>query len=138
MLMISLLNLKSRKRVADDIIVEFVIRDPIREWLQQRSEAKPAESSEARICRLLGLGRYDRFSIIFLIIKMTIPAEELVRSIKLAMEDKAMAANLERIHQIYMDREQKPVEKVTIIFCITSMHYAEVVMENGIWFSRPF
>jgi len=38
-------------------------------------------------------------------------AEELVGSIKLAMEDKAMAANLERIHQIYMDREQKPVEK---------------------------
>ena len=45
---------------------------------------------------------------------MPIPAEELVGSIKLAMEDKAMAANLERIHQIYMDREQKPVEKVTM------------------------
>ena len=45
---------------------------------------------------------------------MTIPAEELVGSIKLAMEDKTMAANLERIHKIYMDREQKPVEKVTI------------------------
>ena len=52
---------------------------------------------------------------------MPIPAEELVGSIKLAMEDKAMAANLERIHQIYMDREQKPVEKVTIIFRTMSM-----------------
>ena len=88
----------------DNIILNLFVMRVIREWLQQRSEAKPAESSEARICRLLGLGRYDRFSIIFLIIKMTIPAEELVRSIKLAMEDKAMAANLERIHQIYMDR----------------------------------
>merc|ERR1711971_1186896 len=38
-------------------------------------------------------------------------AEELVGSIKKAMEDEAMAANLERIHQIHMDREQKPVEK---------------------------
>ena len=26
-----------------------------------------------------------------------------------------MAANLERIHQIYMDREEKPVEKVTYV-----------------------
>ena len=33
----------------------------------------------------------------------------------MAMEDKAMAANLEKIHQIYMDREEKPVEKVTMI-----------------------
>ena len=31
------------------------------------------------------------------------------------MEDKAMAANLEKIHQIYMDREEKPVEKVKMI-----------------------
>ena len=45
----------------------------------------------------------------------TIPADELVASIKMAMEDKAMAANLEKIHQIYMDREEKPVEKVTMI-----------------------
>ena len=45
----------------------------------------------------------------------TIPADELVASIKMAMEDKAMAANLERIHQIYMDREEKPVEKVKMI-----------------------
>ena len=33
----------------------------------------------------------------------------------MAMEDKAMAANLEKIHQIYMDREEKPVEKVKMI-----------------------
>jgi len=38
-------------------------------------------------------------------------AEELVGSIKRAMEDKTMAANLERIHNIYMDREEKPVKK---------------------------
>ena len=49
-----------------------------------------------------------------LLININITAEELVGSIKLAMEDKAMAANLERIHQIYMDREQKPVEKVMV------------------------
>ena len=44
-----------------------------------------------------------------------IPAEELVGSIKRAMEDKTMAANLERIHNIYMDREEKPVKKVTLM-----------------------
>ena len=31
------------------------------------------------------------------------------------MEDKTMAANLERIHNIYMDREEKPVEKVALM-----------------------
>ena len=33
-------------------------------------------------------------------------------SIKKAMGDKEMAANLERIHNLYLDREEKPVEKV--------------------------
>ena len=28
------------------------------------------------------------------------------------MGDKEMAANLERIHTLYLDREEKPVEKV--------------------------
>ena len=28
------------------------------------------------------------------------------------MGDKEMAANLERIHNLYLDREEKPVEKV--------------------------
>ena len=55
----------------------------------------------------------ERPSIVFLVmITIIVTAEELVGSIKKAMEDEAMAANLERIHQIYMDREQKPVEKV--------------------------
>ena len=31
------------------------------------------------------------------------------------MEDKTMAANLERIHNIYMDREEKPVKKVALM-----------------------
>ena len=53
-------------------------------------------------------------NIIYIII-IIITAEELVGSIKKAMEDEAMAANLERIDQIYMDREQKPVEKVTMM-----------------------
>ena len=44
-----------------------------------------------------------------------IPADELVGSIKQAMEDKTMAANLERIHNIYMDREEKPVKKVALM-----------------------
>ena len=44
-----------------------------------------------------------------------IPAEELVGSIKHAMADKTMAANLERIHNIYMDREEKPVKKVALM-----------------------
>ena len=44
-----------------------------------------------------------------------IPAEELVGSIKQAMGDKTMAANLERIHNIYMDREEKPVKKVALM-----------------------
>ena len=39
-------------------------------------------------------------------------AEELVESIRKAMGDKEMAANLERIHTLYLDREEKPVEKV--------------------------
>ena len=47
-----------------------------------------------------------------------IPADELVGSIKLAMEDKTMAANLERIHNIYMDREEKPVKKVALVVII--------------------
>jgi len=38
-------------------------------------------------------------------------ADELVESIKKAMGDKEMAANLERIHNLYLDREEKPVEK---------------------------
>ena len=42
----------------------------------------------------------------------THPADELVESIKKAMGDKEMAANLERIHNLYLDREEKPVEKV--------------------------
>ena len=37
------------------VLVEFAKRD----FLQQRSEAKSAESSEERIRRLSGLGRYD-------------------------------------------------------------------------------
>ena len=36
----------------------------------------------------------------------------MVESIKKAMGDKEMAANLERIHNLYLDREEKPVEKV--------------------------
>ena len=32
-------------------------------------------------------------------------------SIRKAMGDKEMAANLERIHNLYLDREEKPVEK---------------------------
>ena len=31
------------------------------------------------------------------------------------MEDKTMAANLERIHNIYMDREEKPARKVALM-----------------------
>ena len=31
------------------------------------------------------------------------------------MEDKTMAANLERIHNIYMDKEEKPVKKVALM-----------------------
>merc|ERR1719285_1583909 len=38
-------------------------------------------------------------------------ADELVESIRKAMGDKEMAANLERIHNLYLDREEKPVEK---------------------------
>ena len=64
--MISLLNLSQENHKsadADDIIVEFE-ESFVREWLQQRSEAKPAEGSEARICRLSRLGRYDRCDMI--------------------------------------------------------------------------
>merc|ERR1712032_1127922 len=41
----------------------------------------------------------------------TLLADELVESIKKAMGDKEMADNLERIHNLYLDREEKPVEK---------------------------
>ena len=47
----------------------------------------------------------------------THPADELVESIKKAMGDKEMAANLERIHNLYLDREEKPVEKVEKLSC---------------------
>ena len=33
------------------------------------------------------------------------------------MGDKEMAANLERIHNLYLDREEKPVEKVGKLSC---------------------
>ena len=35
------------------------------------------------------------------------------------MGDKEMAANLERIHNLYLDREEKPVEKACTDFLIT-------------------
>ena len=34
------------------------------------------------------------------------------------MGDKEMAANLERIHNLYLDREEKPVEKADTYFLI--------------------
>ena len=39
-------------------------------------------------------------------------AEGLVAGVRKAMGDKEMAANLERIHTLYLDREQRPAEKV--------------------------
>ena len=39
-------------------------------------------------------------------------ADKLVGSIRKAMEDKEMEASLERIHTLYLDREQRPAEKV--------------------------
>jgi len=41
-----------------------------------------------------------------------ITADQLVASIRKAMEDKEMAASLERIHTLYMDRPERPVDKV--------------------------
>jgi len=38
-------------------------------------------------------------------------ADQLVASIRKAMEDKEMAASLERIHTLYMDRPERPVDK---------------------------
>ena len=46
-------------------------------------------------------------------------ADELVESIRKAMGDKEMAANLERIHNLYLDREEKPVEKAHTDFLNT-------------------
>ena len=37
------------------------------------------------------------------------------------MGDKEMAANLERIHNLYLDREEKPVEKVEKLSCKTTI-----------------
>ena len=54
----------------------------------------------------------------------THPADELVESIKKAMGDKEMAANLERIHNLYLDREEKPVEKVEKLSCKKDYEYA--------------
>lgn len=45
----------------------------------------------------------------------SLSAEELVGSIRKAMEDREMAGNLERIHNLYMDREERPVEKVGLV-----------------------
>ena len=41
-----------------------------------------------------------------------------MESIRKAMGDKEMAANLERIHNLYLDREEKPVEKADTYFLI--------------------
>ena len=42
-----------------------------------------------------------------------------MESIRKAMGDKEMAANLERIHNLYLDREEKPVEKAHTDFLNT-------------------
>ena len=47
-----------------------------------------------------------------------------MESIKKAMGDKEMAANLERIHNLYLDREEKPVEKVEKLSCKKDYEYA--------------
>ena len=39
-------------------------------------------------------------------------AEELVAGIRRAMGDQEMAASIQRIHALYLDREQQPAEKV--------------------------
>ena len=52
------------------------------------------------------------------------------------MGDKEMAANLERIHNLYLDREEKPVEKVEKLSCKNTINmqaawWVEYVCRHG-------
>ena len=95
--------------------------------LQQRSKAEPSACRETWLCSVSWLGRNDRFVVMWILHplpKHTILADELVESIKKAMGDKEMAANLERIHNLYLDREEKPVEKVHKLWVAKNHHHA--------------
>ena len=75
---------------------------------QQRPEAEPAAGGEARVRHVPELGRHHRWRRVVWLLA----AEELVAGIRRAMGDQEMAASIQRIHALYLDREQQPAEKV--------------------------